>query len=233
MEQTGKPNDKKRATLLGMAALFAVALMVSCVSGRAAKAAQSVDSAQTKAAAEQTGAAVEPISDGNGTGKDAVEKTVRRTVQLELSDEEDEGTLLDFGSETPFGGIEVETDENGELVCTEQGTSIWYKVTDSRFGSYSQLSRFVRRKMSSSEAEAFLREANVYFITSNDGLYFVDGAGGRTISSTKRYVMNGGATVRFSAAHTAECRKKYGITRSSVDFVKSDNTWKLQSMRHS
>lgn len=233
MEKTDKNNTKKRVTLLVMAVLFAVSLMGSCMSGSAAKAAKSVDSEQAKAAAEQGSAAPEQLSDGNFSEQGSVEKTVKRTVQLELSDEEEEETVLDFGSETPFGGIEVETDENGELVYRDQGTSIWYKITDSRFGTYSQLSRFVRRNMSSSEAEPFLREANVCFITSDGSLYFVEGPGGRTISSTKRYVLSGGSTIRISAAHTVECRKKYGITRSSVDFVKSDGTWKLFSMRHS
>lgn len=223
MEKTGKTKQKKYVTLAVMAALFAVSLMCSCTGGGAAK---SVNSEPAKASAEQ-------LSGGSTSAENSMEKTVRRTVQIDLSDEEEEETVLDFGSETPFGGIEVETDENGELVCTEQGTSIWYKVTDSRFGTYNQLSRFVRRNMSSSEASDFLSQANVYFITSDGGLYFVDGSGGRTISNTKRYVLSGGSTVRFSSAHTPECRKKYGITRSSVEFVKSDGTWKLCSMRNS
>lgn len=212
MEKAGK---RKRAALCVMALTAAVALMCGCSGNKAAK---SVDSDQAKTAAEQ-------VSGGNSAEESGTEKPVRRTVQLDLSDEENEETVLDFGS--VFGGIEIETDENGELVDSGQGGSVWYKVTDSRFATYNRLSRFVRKSMSSDEAGEFLATANTYFITSDDGLYFVDGAGGRTISASKRYVMSGGSAVKVSSSHTAECRKKYGISRSSVEFVKSDGVWKL------
>ena len=220
MEKDKKTNKKKNITLAVMSAVFAVSLMCSCGGG----ATKSVDSEHAKSSAGQTSA----------DNIEEPEKEPKRTVQLYLSDEDEHKvTVLDFGEDSAFGGIEVETDEEGELVCVDKGGSIWCKITDSRFGTYSKLSRFARKHMGSGEADKFLQEADVYFVTSNGNLYFVDGSGGRTISSNKRYVMNGGSTVQISSTHTAECRKKYGITRSSVDFVKSDGKWKLSSIQNS
>lgn len=221
-----KKTGKKKAALSVTAVVFAILLLSGCSDSQASK---TVDSGQVKASAEQ--ASAEPIAENENETKS--EKAAKRTVQLDLSDEENEETVLNFGSDTVFGGIEVETDESGELVCIDQGGTVWYQVTDRRFSSYSQLSRFVRKNMSSGEADTFLREADAYFVTDSGSLYLVDGAGGRTISNTKRYVMNGGSAVKVSASHTAECRRKYGITRSSVDFVKSEGTWKLDSIHYS
>lgn len=208
-----KMNIKKRAALAVACVILALSPMCGCGDG----AAKSVDSERAKVSADGT----------------EYEKSVRRTVQLNLSDEDEEDTVLDLGADSVFGGIEVETDENGELVYSDQGSSIWYKITDSRFGTYSKFSRFARKSIGSAKADQFMNEADAYFTTNNGSLYFVVGAGGRAVSSTKIYVMNGGSTIRINCTHTSECRKKYGITRSSADFVKSNGTWTLDSIRNS
>ncbi len=213
---------KKRITLAAMAALFAVSLLCSCAGGKTTGQ-ETVSQSQTTAAVSD-----EKISDG-AEKNDKTETSETKATKVP-SQTANENIVLNVGADTVFGGIEVETDENGELVGTEQEDTLWYKITDKRFGTYRKLSRFTKEHMKTAKANEFLKEANVCFITKNDGLYFVVGAGGKSIESSKRYVLDGGSRIRVTSDHTPACVKKYGITRSTVEFVKSEGTWKLSAL---
>lgn len=223
-----KNDVKKRMTLAVMAALLAASLVCGCSDGKSGK----VSHGQTKAVSETSTGQVSDGSEENGKESDKTDATEKRTVQSEIP-EENTGVTLDVGVDSPFGGIAVETDENGELVYTEEDGEIRYLITDSRFGTYRKFSRFAKDHMKTKKATAFLTEANRCFITIGGKLYFVDGASGRTVDTSKRYVMDGGAKIRVMAEHTEESVKKYHVTRSVTEFVKVDGAWKLSKIHYS
>lgn len=203
---------RKRFFVCLLALLCAAALMSGCDGGK-------------KAVKDGQPTATHTISDGTASVKPSDEKQAGKEDAGQSAD-----IWMDF--ESTFGGIAVETDENGELVSSVQDGMLRCRVTDSRFPTYRKLVREARRVMSKSKAETWLRRADVYFITMDDGLYFVNGWGGRSVESTRQYVTDGGARMRINAAHTAECRKKFDISRSTVDLVRTDGTWKLVSLQN-
>lgn len=198
---------RRRFFVCLLALLCAAALMSGCDGGK-------------KAVKGGQPTVTHTISDGDGDEKQAGKEDADQSADI----------WLDF--ESAFGGIVVETDENGELVSSVQDGMLRCKVTDSRFPTYRKLAKEARRVMSKSKAETWLQRADVYFITMDDGLYFVNGWGGRSVESTRQYVTDGGARMRINAAHTAECRKKFDISRSTVDLVRTDGKWKLVSLRN-
>lgn len=200
------------------AALIVALLMMAALCGCSGKqAAKSVDNA-----AQKTAAAAET---------ETASRSVRPVVQDDDSTDEDNGTVIAFGADTAFGGIAMETDENGELVYQEADGAVWYKVTDERFTSYRKLRRFVNGKIDSK----FMTQISSFFVEKDSELYFVDGVDGREIASSKRYYFNnydakGDDKITLSASHTPECRKKYGLSRSHIDFVKTSGQWKLDTL---
>ena len=84
------------------------------------------------------------------TAAQAVQSQVaaqRAAEQAAQREKENQGTLLDFGENTPFGGIEVETDENGELVISEEDSAVWFKITDKRFQTFRRFKQFTTRNV--------------------------------------------------------------------------------------
>ena len=186
-----------------------------------------VDHESVKTSSEETaGQTTEVTGEDDSTQQTA---PTRRTIQTEMP-EDDNSVRLDFGTESVFGGIAMETDENGELVYTEEEGEIRYYITDKRFTTYRKFSRFARDHMKSKKAAAFLEEANRCFITIDGKLYFVDGANGRTVENSKRYVMDGGTVIRVIAEHSEQSIKKHHVARSVTEFVKVDGVWKLFSL---
>lgn len=158
----------------------------------------------------------------------AAVKSSERAAKRET---ENEGKKQDFGAKTAFKGIEIETDENGELVLVEEDGMIWVKITDKRFTTFKKLRQFVEKNIS----KAYYREISGYFAWKNGSMQFVYGSSGRTIESSKKYFFNdfdgkGGSKITLNVNHAAVCRRKYGYERSSVDFVKTGKKWKLDSV---
>lgn len=168
------------------------------------------------------------------TAAQAVQSKVaaeRAAQQAEQREEENQGTKLDFGGKTAFGGIEVETDENGELVMSEEDSAVWFKITDKRFKTFKKFKQFTTKKVSSD----FYQQVNPYFSFKDGAFYFVVGINGRGVESFKKYYFNdydgeGGSKITVNSTHSTASSKKYGVYRSTAAFVRHDGVWKLDSL---
>ncbi len=146
----------------------------------------------------------------------------RKAIEKEASGSDDsDGEVYDFGNGSIFGGIQIQSDENGEIVCAEENGMICYAIDDKRFSSYRAFARFVRRN--SDEAE--VRRLSSYFGEIDGELYFIIGAHGRNVKDITRYYDSVNLTV--NVLHTAESRKKYGIARSEICFAHDNGAWSL------
>lgn len=134
--------------------------------------------------------------------------------------------FTDFGSDSVFGGIEVESDENGEIVCTASDGALRFRITDGRFGSCGAFSAFVK-KHAGAEANERLRE---YFRQTDGALFFWAGGDGRGIRSSRRYYFSHPPRLTVQVLHTDECRRKYGTAVSEVDFVRKNGSWYLDGL---
>ena len=209
-----KSNGARRFFVCLLALLCAAALLSGC--GDKRNTVKSGQPAATHALSDGDDKASSRAADGKQPDGDTADQT--------------DDVWLEF--ESAFGGIAVETDENGEPVSSFQDGTLRCKVTDSRFPDYRKLAKEARRVMGKSKSAAWLQRADMYFVTTDDGLYFVNGGSGRGIESTTQYVTDGGARMRINAIHTAACRKKYKLSRSAVDLVRTDGKWKLVSLRN-
>lgn len=168
------------------------------------------------------------------TAAQAVQSKVaaqRAAEQAEQREEENQGTKLDFGGKTAFGGIAVETDENGELVMSEEDGAVWFKITDTRFKTFKKFKQFTTKKVSSD----FYQQVNPYFSFRNGAFYFVIGINGRGVESTKKYFFNnydgeGGSKLTVNGVHSESSSKKFGVYRSTAAFIRHGNVWKLDSL---
>lgn len=168
------------------------------------------------------------------TAAQAVQSKVaaqRAAEQAEQREEENQGTKLDFGEKTAFGGIEVETDENGELVMMEEDSAVWVKITDKRFKTFTKFKKFTTQKADSD----FYQQVNPYFSFKDGAFYYVIGINGRGIESFKKYYFNdydgeGGSKITVNGTHSAASSKKYSVYRSTTAFVRHGNQWKLDSL---
>lgn len=134
--------------------------------------------------------------------------------------------VTDFGSGSIFGGIEVQSDENGEIICTESEGALWFRITDKRFVSQRELEAFVRKHAGERDAERLC----VYFREKDGALYFTLGKDGRTVKLWRRYYMNDPVLLTVQAVHSDECKRKYGLSQSKVCFVREDGVWKLDRL---
>ncbi len=150
----------------------------------------------------------------------------RMAADKAASGEEDDGEVIDFGGKSIFKGIEIECDENGEIVCNESDGALWYKITDERFGSYWQFSRFVKKNAGADR----LNELSQYFGEVDGEMYFVDGARNREVRDKSLYYQDDSTKLTVSVNHTESCRKKFGLYRSHIHFVRKKGVWKLDSL---
>jgi hypothetical protein len=151
----------------------------------------------------------------------------RQEADKASSEEEAVGDVTDFGSKSIFKGITIETDINGEIVYTQEDGEIRYRVTDTRFKSYSAMSKFVKKKAGSKA----MNQYSSYFGERNGKLCFIIGARGCEVRDFSQYYVDGSKKLNVDIIHTEESRKKYKVARSQVNFVKdSKGVWKLDSM---
>lgn len=152
----------------------------------------------------------------------------RRAADRAASGEDPDAEIIDFGSKSIFKGIRIESDENGEVVCTEADGELWYKVADKRFGTYAAFKKFVTKKSGAKALEEFAP----YFWEKEGELYFVVGAKGRSVKDRSLYYLDDATKLTVSVTHTDACMKKYGIVRSQIHFVrdkKDGSIWKLDN----
>ena len=134
--------------------------------------------------------------------------------------------VTDFGEESIFGGIQVESDDNGEPVCTESDGALRFRITDKRFISIGSLTAFVKKHSGAAEAERM----RVFFREREGALYLTLGEDGRNVKYWRRYYMNDPVRLTVQAVHSDACRRKYGVLRSDVCFVQEDGVWKLDRL---
>ena len=134
--------------------------------------------------------------------------------------------VTDFGEESIFGGIQVESDDNGEPVCTESDGALRFRITDKRFISIGSLTAFVKKHSGAAEAERL----RVFFREREGALYLTLGEDGRNVKYWRRYYMNDPVRLTVQAVHSDACRRKYGVLRSDVCFVQEDGVWKLDRL---
>ena len=172
------------------------------------------------------------VTDGTGQDDQAAQNYPVGSYERKAADkaasgeEDDDGEVIRFGSKSIFKGIEMECDENGEIVCTEEDGALWYKITDKRFGSYRKFKNFVKQKSGSKAVD----ELSQYFGERDGALYFVDGARNRTVKDKSQYYLDDSSRLTVSVNHTEDCRKKYGLYRSHINFVRKKGVWKLDSL---
>ena len=151
----------------------------------------------------------------------------RKAADKASSGEEDvDGEVINFGSKSIFNGIQIEADENGEIVFSENDGELWYKIHDSRFGSYRAFKRFVKQKAGSTKVDELSR----YFGERDGALYFIIGARGCSIRDKSQYYLDDASKLTVNVIHTEECRKKYGIAGSDIHFVRKKGVWKLDHL---
>ena len=135
--------------------------------------------------------------------------------------------MMTFGSNTIFKGIAIETDINGEIVFTQEEGELRYRVTDTRFKTYSAMSKFVKKK-SGSKA---MNQYSAYFGERNGKLCFIVGARGCEVRDFSQYYLDGAKTLNVDVIHTEDSRNKKHVARSQINFVKdSKGVWKLDSL---
>lgn len=143
-----------------------------------------------------------------------------------LGIEEHAGEVTDFGSGSIFEGIEIESDENGEVICTQRDGALWYKITDKRFGSYSALTGFVRKKTGAGEMGAL----RLLFMQGEDGLYFTVGAKEHNVKDTRRYYFDDASRLTVIVTHQPAPGQRYRAVRSEIHFTREDGVWKLDRL---
>ena len=152
----------------------------------------------------------------------------RKAADSAASGEADpDAEVISFGSKSIFKGIQIETDENGEIVCTESEGELQYRIKDKRFNSYYSLKQFVKKK---SGAKA-MNQYSPYFGERDGTLYFIIGANNRGIRDYSQYYVDGSKKLTVDIIHTEESRKKHSVARSQINFVKNKKgEWKLNSL---
>ena len=198
-----------RKTVRAMSAVFLSALLIGAVFCGCDGDKRQPDSGRKSTSAEQ---------------RYPVGSYERRAAEIAASGAENpEKTVLHFGEDSVFGGIRMESDENGEIICVAEGEALYFKTGDERFPSYNAFSEYVRRHAGTGE----MRRLSGYFCEKNAALYFVDGADGRGIKSSSRYYLDDASKLTVSAIHTADSRKGHGAARSEIVFTRKDGIWML------
>ena len=155
----------------------------------------------------------------------------REIADKASSQEVVEGVVTDFGSKSIFKGITVETDINGEVVCTEVDGELRYKIKDKRFTSYYSLKKFVTKKSGKKSGSKAMNKYSPYFGERDGKLYFIIGANNRSIRDYSQYYLDGSKKLTVDVIHTEESRKKRSVARSQINFVKNKKgEWKLDSL---
>lgn len=189
-----------------------MALSFSACGNQNSQTADSVESKEVASAEEQTYAV--------GTYE-------RKAADNAASGEQDpDAEVIRFGSKSIFKGIQIETDENGEIVCYESDGELQYKITDKRFGSYRQFRNFVKSKSGAKEVDRLSQ----YFGERDGELCFIIGSRNRTIRDKSQYYIDDASRMIVNVIHTEECRKKYKIAGSDITFVRKKGVWKLDSL---
>ena len=143
-----------------------------------------------------------------------------------LGIEEWVGEAIDFGSDSIFAGVQVESDENGEIVCTEKDGVLWCRLTDRRFGSYSAFVKFVGQRSETGEVGRLSR----YFTEADGNLYFVVGVREHNVKDICRYYIDDASKLTVTVAHTSDSCDPYRVVRSEIDFVRENGLWKLDRL---
>jgi len=173
----------------------------------------------------------ENVSDSSASQAYPVGSYEREVADKSSSQEAIEGVVTDFGSKSIFKGITVETDINGEVVCTEVDGELRYKIKDKRFSSYYSLKKFVTKKSGKKSGSKAMNKYSPYFGERDGKLYFIIGANNRTIRDYSQYYLDGSKKLTVDVIHTEESRKKRSVARSQINFVKnSKGEWKLDSL---
>ena len=175
-------------------------------------AADSVEIAETESAGEQTYAV--------GTYE-------RKAADNAASGEQDpDAEVISFGSKSIFKGIQIETDENGEIICYESNGELQYKISDKRFGSYRQFRNCVKKKAGAQEVDRLSQ----YFGERDGDFCFIIGSRNRSIKDKSQYYIDDATRMIVNVIHTEECRKKYKMAGSDIAFVRKKGVWKLDSL---
>lgn len=204
---------KYRRVLAFCLAVFTALTVCGCGDSRKENAAEgtAAESAET-ASAQQTYAV--------GTYE-------RKAADSAASGEEDpDAEIISFGSKSIFKGIQIETDENGEIVCTQADGELQYKISDKRFKSYYEFKKFVSKKSGAKAVDQFSQ----YFGERDGALCFIVGARERTVRDKSQYFIDDASKLIVNALHTEECRKKYKLAASDITFVRKKGIWKLESL---
>lgn len=170
-------------------------------------------------------------SDAAGSAEEqqayAVGTYERKAADSAASDEPDpNAVVIDFGSKSIFKGIQIETDENGEIVCYESDGELQYKITDKRFCTYRQFRNFVKKKAGAKEVDRLSQ----YFGERDGELCFIIGSRNRSIRDKSQYYIDDATRMIVNVIHTEECRKKYKMAGSDIAFVRKKGVWKLDSL---
>lgn len=159
---------------------------------------------------------------------------VIETVEIETV-EEPLFQSMGFGAGTAFGGIGIQADENGEIVCESAQFSVCFKVDDERFDSYVKLEQFVYDAMSDEEAAVFVKNMKNYFADCEDGLYLVCGINGMGADDIKNYISVGNQQeytmmLTVSIYHDEQCKASKGIEKSHLNFIQKNGRWLLNDI---
>lgn len=156
------------------------------------------------------------------------------TVEIEAI-EEPLFQSLGFGAETVFGGIGIQTDENGEIVCESKYSSAYFKVEDERFDSYAKLEQFVYGAMSDEQAKFFAGNMKDYFVERDGGLYLTCGVDSTGACDIKTYISAGDQPeytmmLTVSIYYDERCKASKNIEKSHLNFVQKDGRWFLNDI---
>ena len=151
----------------------------------------------------------------------------RKAADSAASGEADpDAEVISFGSKSIFKGIQIETDENGEIVCTESEGELQYRIKDKRFKTYNEFKKFVKKKSGAKAVDKYSQ----YFGERDGELCFIVGARERTVKDKSQYYIDDAAKLIVNVIHTEECRKKFKLAGSDIAFVRKKGVWKLESL---
>lgn len=134
--------------------------------------------------------------------------------------------VIRFGSKSIFKGIQIETDENGEIVCNQSDGELQYVIDDKRFKSYWEFKKFVKKKSGAKAVDKFSQ----YFGERDGKLCFIVGARNRDIRDKSQYYVDDATKLIVNVIHTEECRKKFKLAGSDITFVRKKGVWRLESL---